>query len=283
MKLKLLLAAAIGILFAGSCRKDTPNNPLDDQAKIEVGSYLTLTETVNLNVDFADPASTAAIKVGSVGSSVDKIDMFVVEGSNLDASTWNMIKTVAYTGEGTELSATNAELKAVLGADLQPGVQYTIYNRITTKDGRTFDLTNAGLNVEAPDFNSAFEWTVSAVAPFTGNMAGNYKVIQDDWQDYSVGAVITGAVDDGPGANQITLHVYPSPAFGTPVNPIIVDIDQPTGVATVPAVVYGDYGVLISAEGGGYVFSATGTVDLTLRHFAGATEYGTYRLVIKKQ
>lgn len=285
MRYKLLLAAAIGILLAGSCKKDTTNNPLDDPDKIEVGAYLSITETVNLNMDFADAASTASIKVKSVGSPVDKIEMFVVEGATLDATAWNFIKEVSYTGEGTELSATNAELKTALGADLQPGVQYTIYNRVTTTDGRIFDLTNAGPNVEAPDFYPAFQWTVSAVAPYTGNMAGDYEVSVDGWADYAPGTILADAVEDGPGTNQITLHVYPNPDYGSPVNPIVVDIDPATGVATVPAVVYGDYGVLISAEGSGYVFSATGTVDLTLNHFVGTSDnsYGNYRLVIIKQ
>ena len=81
------------------------------------------------------------------------------------------------------------------------------------------------------------------------------------------------------------MHVYPNPAFGTAINPIIVDIDPATGVATVPAVLYGDYGPLISCEGGGYVFSATGTVDLTLNHFVDdpSNSYGLYRLKIIKQ
>lgn len=285
MKSKLILIAAIGmVLTVSSCQKDS-NNPLDDAGVVPVGSYLTLVESINQNVDFSDPASSVSIKVKGVGAAVDKVDMLVVEGATLDASLWKLIKTVSYTGEGTVLATTNGEISAALGADLQPGVQYTIYNRVTTVDGRVFDLVNAGPNVEAPDFASVFQWTVNAVAPYTGNMAGDYKVTVDTWVDYAVGTVLTGAVEDGPGANQITLHVYPNPDFGDPVDPIIVDIDPATGVATVPAVVYGDYGVLISCEGGGYVFSATGTVDLTLNHFQGTPDnsYGNYRLVIIKQ
>lgn len=285
MKSKLMFIAAIGMLFTiSSCEKDS-KNPLDDAGVVPLGSYLTLVESINQNVDFSDATSSVSIKVTGVGSPVDKIDMLVVEGATLDVSAWKLIKSISYTGEGTELSTTNGEISAALGVPLQPGVQYTIYNRVTTVDGRVFDLINAGPNVEAPDFASVFQWTVNAVAPYTGNMAGDYKVNVDAWVDYAVGTILTGAVIDGPGANQITLNVYPNPDFGSPLDPIIVDIDPATGVATVPAVLYGDYGVLISCEGGGYVFSATGTVDLTLNHFEGTPDnsYGNYRLVIVKQ
>jgi len=280
-----MFIAAIGMLFTiSSCEKDS-KNPLDDAGAVPLGSYLTLVESINQNVDFSDATSSVSIKVTGVGSPVDKIDMLVVEGATLDVSAWKLIKSISYTGEGTELSTTNGEISAALGVPLQPGVQYTIYNRVTTVDGRVFDLINAGPNVEAPDFASVFQWTVNAVAPYTGNMAGDYKVNVDGWVDYAVGTILTGAVIDGPGANQITLNVYPNPDFGSPLDPIIVDIDPATGVATVPAVLYGDYGVLISCEGGGYVFSATGTVDLTLNHFEGTPDnsYGNYRLVIVKQ
>ena len=280
-----MFIAAIGMLFTiSSCEKDS-KNPLDDAGVVPLGSYLTLVESINQNVDFSDATSSVSIKVTGVGSPVDKIDMLVVEGATLDVSAWKLIKSISYTGEGTELSTTNGEISAALGVPLQPGVQYTIYNRVTTVDGRVFDLINAGPNVEAPDFASVFQWTVNAVAPYTGNMAGDYKVNVDAWVDYAVGTILTGAVIDGPGANQITLNVYPNPDFGSPLDPIIVDIDPATGVATVPAVLYGDYGVLISCEGGGYVFSATGTVDLTLNHFEGTPDnsYGNYRLVIVKQ
>jgi hypothetical protein len=41
-------------------------------------------------------------------------------------------------------------------------------------------------------------------------------------------------------------------------------------------------GFLISCVGGGFVFSCTGTIDLTLEHFQAAGSYGLNRLVLKK-
>lgn len=287
MRLKLLFLATVGLIFSFSCKKDA-NNPAFDLSSIAVGSYISITETVNLNLDFAEPTSVVSIKVKSVGSPVDKIDMFVVEGANTDATTWKFIKTVAYAGEGTELAATNAEIKAALGEDIKPGAQYTIYDRVKTVDGRTFDMTNISDNESAADYFMALRWTINAVAPFTGNMSGDYLVVEDGW-DQLGGALVAGGVVDGPGANQITVTIYPNPDYGAIVyDPIIVDIEQATGVATVSPVHYADYGggYDMTCSGGGFVFSATGTVDLTLNHYIGDPETGSlgnYRLVAVKQ
>lgn len=291
MKFKPFVAAAIAVLFIGSCTKDS-KNPLFDNVFL-TGAYLTLESTTNVNFNTTDLSSAVGITVGSVGN-VDKVNLFVVDDASVD-QTWKLIKTIDYTGEGTVISATGQEIADALGysaADFLPGTTLTMYNQVVTPDGKTYDITNAGPNVEAPDFNSSFSWTVYVVCPFTGGMAGDYLVIEDGWADYSPGTIITNAVEDGPGPNQITLHVYPNPAFGDPINPIIVDIDPATGTAYVPPVAYGDYGVIISAQGAlsddyqaGYVFSCTGYISLTLNHFDGdpSNTYGNYTLVLQKQ
>lgn len=290
MKLKLFFLAVIAMLYSSSCIKD-PMNPIYDNANLAQGSYLSITETINLNLDFQLETSSVGLKVKSVGSPADKIEMYVVMGSSLDATTWKYIKTVTYSGEGTELSATNAEIEAALGEDIQPGAQYTIYDRVITTDGRTFDMTNISDAESAADYHMAMRWTINAVAPYTGNMAGDYEVLQDDWADYGEGDIIVGAVEDGPAENQITLHVYPNlGAYPDAIvyDPIVVDIDPESGVATVNDVHYGDYGggYDMSCAGDGYVFSATGTIDLTLNQYIGDPELGSqgsYRLVLQKQ
>ena len=170
-----------------------------------------------------------------------------------------------------------------------PGHSFTFYNQAVTDDGTTFDINNGGANVTAPDLNSTFSWQAFVRCPYTGGVAGDYMVLKDGWNDYGPGAVITGAVEEGPGANQITLHVYPNPDFGNPVNPIVVDINPATGAATVKPVVYGDYGSLVSAEttdAPSYVFSCVGYITLTLNHFIDDPDtgsQGTYTLILQKQ
>ncbi len=295
MKLKILVAATISMLFAGSCNKDS-RNPIFDN-KYLVGAYLTLDSTINVNFNTTDLSASVGIIVSSVGAPIDKVNLFVVDDAAAD-QTWKLVKTIDYTGDGTEISATGTEIGAALGytaADFLPGTTLTMFNQVVTTDGKIYDINNAGPDVNSPDFNSVFTWTVFIVCPFTGGMAGDYEVIQDDWADYAPGTIITDAVEDGPGANQITLHVYPNPVYGDPVNPIIVDIDPTTGSATVPQVVYGDYtccGYRAGCFGSGYVFSCTGYITLTLTHYQDTGDpvndpvenvFGDYVLILQKQ
>ena len=81
MKLRLFSVAAIALLFISSCKKDN-NNPLHNDGQVPFGSYLSITEIINQNVDFSDPASSVGIKVKQVGAPIDKIKMYVVEGTD---------------------------------------------------------------------------------------------------------------------------------------------------------------------------------------------------------
>ena len=77
-------------------------------------------------------------------------------------------------------------------------------------------------------------WAAIIVCPFTGSMAGNYRVIQDDWVDWSPGDIVQ--VTDGPGANQVNISkVWPNPANGSAVSPFVVSVDPATGAATIPS------------------------------------------------
>ncbi|MBS1609774.1 MAG: hypothetical protein JSS70_13640 [Bacteroidetes bacterium] len=130
----------------------------------------------------------------------------------------------------------------------------------------------------------ALNWDATAVCAYTGSAAGTYKVIQDDWQDRTPGDLVT--VTDA-GNNQIDLSaVWPNPAYGTSINPLLVDIDPETGAATVPNVEFGDYGTYIasSLSGSGFVFSCTGTITLTIEIDAsGYGNQGAKKLILQKQ
>jgi hypothetical protein len=284
-KISLLFIVAAMIGF--SCTKTDPNNPFSSYSNFTIGSYLTVAELGNTFLNTTDlPGSVVSIKVGSVGAEVAQVKLYVTNGNASDASTWVLLKTVDYTGEGTELSSNGQEIADALGITPQPGDSYTMIDQLIAKDGRTFDLTNISPAIEGiPEYNMAFRWTVSAVCPFdAAASAGDYMIIADGWADWSPGDIIPNAIEAGPGANQLTLHVYPSPYYGTPINPIIIDVDPATGAATVPDVLYGDYGYLAACSGSGLVFSCIGKIILTLDHHApGGSSYGVYTLEIQKQ
>lgn len=310
MRKLIFLFAIIGISISiSSCKKTDGVNPLADIKNLSVGAYLTFAEKTNLNLNYASIAtSVVSIKVSQYltpgtssngGGDIDKIKIYVVKGSNANPTSWKLVKTVPYTGASTVLSASGSEVASALGiapTDLNPGGVYTFYNQSITKDGRTFDISNVNSNLESnSNYNAAFRWQAFVVCPFVGPVGGNYKVIRDDWADWTAGDIVT--VKDA-GANQIDLSaVWPNPAYGTVVNPLIVNIDPASGTATVPKVNFGNYGggYNMTAIGSnsaaglaGYVFSCTGYITLTMNlkaDAAGGNGYnnGATTLILQKQ
>lgn len=309
MKKLLYFFAVIGITITlNSCKKTDGINPLADIKNLTTGSYLTLAEATNLNLNYSSIAtSTVSIKVSQYltpgqttngGGDVDKIKVYVVKGANADPASWKLVKTVTYNGPSTVLSATGAEVATALGttpANLSPGGVYTFYNQVLTKDGRTFDISNVNSALESlSTYNASFRWQAFVVCPFTGGMAGTYKVIRDDWADWTAGDLVQ--VKDGA-ANQIDLSlVWPNPAYGNLVKPLLVNIDPASGTAKVPKVNFGDYGsgynmTAVGSNSGdvaGYVFSCTGYITLTMNLKADATggngyNNGATTLILQKQ
>lgn len=290
---KIINFCLFGLIVLSSCKKSGEQNPLADVANLGVGSYITLASAGNANLSFNSPTSKVSIKVDQYAGSgeVDKIVLYVVEGSNSSPSAWKKIKTIPYTGPGTELSATSQEIATALGrtvASLTPGNFYTFYNQIITKDGRTFDLSNTlGALENNSNYNAVFRWQAYVTCPFMGPVGGSYKVIQDDWEDWVPGDVVQ--VVDGPGANQIDLSkIWPNPAYGSIVNKLLVNIDPATGTAKVPLVTFGSYSPLATAQGAGagdvagYVFSCTGFITLNMKVTYNGSSQGNLKLVLQK-
>jgi hypothetical protein len=283
--MKKLTIAFIGfallMVMAISCKKAAiqgdPNN-------FSTGSYLVLDSNINTNLDFSNPAATVSIKVSKNGSDIASINVYVATGSALDTTKWVLIKNVPFT-EGVVLSVTTAELAAALSPTIiGPGSQYVLQNQVITTDGRKFSVSNTPQNYTSlAGYNMALSWTATAVCAFTGNMAGTYQVIEDDWEDWSPGDLVQ--VTDGPGPNQINLSaVWPNPAYGSIINPLYADV-TPTGAATVPAIDLGDYGYVVSSvSGSGFVFSCTGLISLTIDLYAaGYGDQGPKKLILQKQ
>ncbi len=294
MRKILFVISTMGLIaYAVSCKKTEGVNPLADSNNLGKGAYITLAKTTNLNLNYASIASsTVSIAVDQYpnGNDVDKIKVYVVKGSNSDPAAWKLIKTVSYTGAGTVLSATGQEIATALGttpANLSPGNFYTLYNQIITKSGEIYDISNTYSLVEGnSNYNMAFRWTAYVVCPFVAPVGGTYTVIQDDWVDWSPGDAVP--VTDGPGANQVNLSgVWPNPAYGTVVSPLVVNVDPATGTATIPSgVTWGNYGSFTTVTGTGstgYVFSCTGRITLSIHFTAtGFGDQGFLKLILQK-
>jgi hypothetical protein len=276
----IIASLALGV----GCKK---GEVISDVKSLGVGSYVTLVKATNLRIDYANISNTAvSITVKELGSPVDKIKIYVTAGTTIDKTKWKAIKEVPYTGE-TVLTVKATEIATALGvtpASLEPGSSYTLYNELTTKDGRTFDLTNTpGTFAGNSNYNMALSWTAVVVCPFvqTG-FAGVFDVLEDGWEDYFPGDVVT--VKD-EGANKISFNY----ATGFNVKPIVIDVDPTSGAATVASVAYGSYsstGTIYTAKTSGasnYVFSCIGTITLRLNHTGGGSNFGDYTIRLKKK
>ncbi len=305
-KLLYILSVVCLITVTNSCKKTGGDiNPLSSYKNFGVGSYLVLDSSLGQNLNYAAlSTSTVGVIVHQYpnGEAITSITVFVVPGSSYDTTLWKKVKTVNYTSPQTTITVSGAELATALGgaSAIKPGTNYTFYNRITTKSGKTYDVNNTGNNsgsglVTGFYYHSAFTFSAYVVCPFVAPIAGTYQVIRDDWADWKPGDMVQ--VTDGPGPNEVNLsQVYPNPAYGSVVKPLVVDVDPASGTATVKKVNFGNYGggynmtaVGTGANGvAGYVFSCTGYITLTMELKAdgpGGNGYdnGPTKLILQKQ
>jgi len=284
--LSSVLMLAAGMVLLSSCEKlDVPQ----DVNTLGKGSYLTLTKANNLILDFSNLAgSKASIDAAQFGADQEKLTIYVAPGSpTQDRTQWKKIKEVLNDNNGNyALSVSGTEIQtAIAPAAISPGNQYTMYNVITTKDGRTFDYANTATSFSGISaYNMALAWSATVVCPFVGPIAGKYTVIQDDWVDWSPGAVVN--VADGAVPNTVDIsQVWPNPAFGTVVNKLTVIVDPATGAGTsTTGVVWGDYGGLASTGPGssGFVCSCTGMFTMSMHIVYGGADQGFFKLILKK-
>jgi len=289
MKKIFSIITTASILFLFGCKKGDINGAFESQS---TGSYVTKVAIGNKIINYASIGSAKVdVTVKEYGHPIDKIKIFVSQGAaTTNTSLWKAVKEVPYSGDNVKLEVTATEIATALGvpiANLAPGTSYTLYNQVKSKDGGTWDITNmASAFYGGPNYNMLMTWDATVICPFTGSMAGNYRVIQDDWVDWSPGDIVQ--VTDGPAANQVNLtKVWPNTAYGTPVNPFVVNVDPATGTATVTSgVTIGDYGsyTLVTGTGTtGYIFSCTGDIKLRVRLSAPPFgDQGFFNLVLKK-
>jgi hypothetical protein len=288
------------LLFSvSSCKKtDGQINPLSDPANNKIGAYLVLDRTINANLVY-ETAATG--KVGVVvheykgGDPIDHIDVYAAAGSSYDTTKWKLVKTVAYSGDSVEISATGAELAKALGvttASFKAGSQYSFYNRIFTKSGARYDVNSTGTNsgsgiLGGPTYNASFNFSAFIVCGYT-DMSGKYKVLKDEWEDSYPGDIVD--IKAGPTANTLDVSAVWPGGSGAVVNPLILTIDKATGAISLPSagITFEKYasGTTYAAKGGsGYAFACTGSITFKAALYAnGSTSsVGTYAFALQKQ
>jgi hypothetical protein len=294
MKRFIISVAGLSCLFMliHGCAKKTISG---DSANLKLGSYVTLDSTINGIMDISNANSAVSIMVGKyVGSPVASINIYLATGSNSEDTTgWKFIKTVTYS-TGVVLSVTTAELTKALGTNPTAGNKYTLQNQVVTTDGRRYGTNNTPDTYNSfPAYNMALTWYATAVCAFTGGMGGDYYITKDVWDDYADWApggipfLISGAVKDGPGTNQLSIWVYPSKyAGGTETGPMIVNVNPATGAATIVKSDLGNYGgassETVATGGSGFVFECAGVIDLKIALSYGGSPQGNFEMILKK-
>ena len=289
MRKKIIAFLSMTVLLLGvfySCKKSNINGDKND---LIPGSYLTLKAAGNSKLDWkVINTSTVTRTFGSFGLPVDKINLYVVKGSNLDPTTWKLIKSLAFT-DGIVVNVTGAEIATALGIPATSiNTDLTIYSEAVTKDGKKFSMANTPTNFQSfPAYNIAFIWSIQLinyVCPFVNtDFNATFGIQSDGWGDYNAGAPIT--VVAGPSATQLTMTLYPAPGVGTNRKNIILDVDPATDSVTVAKQVYGDYppgDLNLSVQGVGTVSICSGIISLTLHHTNAVNDYGTYKVTMKK-
>ena len=284
-----VLMLAAGMVLLNSCEKfDVPQ----DVNTLGKGSYVTLTKANNLILDFSNlSGSKASIDVKEFGAEQEKLTIFVAPGTpTQDKTKWKKIKEVPNTNGGIyNLSVSGTEIAtAIAPAVIAPGNQYTMYNVVTTKDGRTFDYANTATGFSGnPNYNMALSWSATVICPFIAPIGGKYIVVQDDWVDWSPGDEVD--VLDGPGANQVNISkVWPNPAYGSVINPLVINVKPATGEASIPSGLvwgnYGSYNASTLTPNTGFVFSCTGQIIMTIRvNASGFGDQGSLKLILRKK
>ena len=175
------------------------------------------------------------------------------------------------------MEVSNSEIATALGlppGGLSPGSVFNLYNEVVTKDGAKYSSVNTSPQdlENQVAFNAALQWTGTVVCPYNAaTVAGTYTIVRDDWADWQPGDQVE--VTTGPGANQLNLsQVWPNPAAGNIVTPLVISIDPATGVATTPSdLTFGDYGGfkgVTSTGSSGFVFSCLNKISLTIHVLA---------------
>lgn len=286
----VFIAVIAASLF--SCKKVETYGSFES---MQVGAYVTLVAKGNAILDYANLANTSAdITVREFGSPISSIIIYATEGAaNLNRTAWKKVKEVPLSGD-TKLVVSATELAAGLGiapTALKTGTQYTFYNQLILKDGRTFDPANTNSAFQGiADYNMAMTWSAIVVCPFnpTG-FPGSFTVLEDGWSDWSPGATVQVTAAN---STSITLQLYPNtaPAIGgINAKPITVTINPATGAASIAtAQSYGGYAgfdpdIKVKTVGtNNWVFSCTGTITLRLNH-TGTSNWGDYNIRLKKQ
>lgn len=282
-------------LFLFSCSEEDVKHDMADYTKGGYAKFQTEVKTIDYNggngaltyiaLDAnANAESYAIYKVSAK-----------ISGISLPAED---VTDIIYTSFPAQVSVSLNQLAGyfgLTGADLTYGDSFTIFARVTTKDGRVFNgeipstvpgvvpngnVTTGDLLNSTYGYNQAMQFGVTVACPSfsAAAMLGTYAATVDPFVAVPTGH--TFQCVQGANPNQLKFINWTDEGYD-----LIVDIDpasQSASVTRQAAWFHPTYGVA-SVAGSGLVFSCIGTLNLGLTHTVAAGSFGTYPITLVKQ
>lgn len=265
-----------GLLFTTSCKDESTLIINPNEVPKGVFLYLDVETPV---IDISDLAgSSFKGTVTAPSENVVSYDMSVCWVSNGVASDTVPLKN--YTSFPANVTVNATELAAALGVTTDQFLAGDAFNIISTATGLEGNIVSIdNLDQDAagnPGEKQAFNYTIFISCPFVASeAAGTYQWTEDPWGTWIDDGIFE--VVAGPGENQITcIDVFDHPNLDEPGTffDMIIDVDPLSGVATVEKQNTwhpGNWGIppgagwgLGTHDGGGFVFSCSGTISLIL-------------------
>jgi hypothetical protein len=288
MKKIIFSFVAIVSILGYSCRKE--DNPIlpELQGGIPVPKIVADANS-ELVIDVTkDPATFAGkFNVGLLypNDIPQKVDIVVIK--NGDKSTVKTVKADVTTLPAT-VEITGAELISLFGSPIELGDFFDIAADVTLTNGQKLLAFPAnGVQYAAGIAaipGSAPVLRYSAICKFDADeYAGDFVVVEDEWEDYPVGSTITLTKVD---------ETHLSFLYGADnAKPIVLTI-TPTNAVVVEKQVYGTYSW--GAQYGNFSVETIGNIDdavkpcdqtlsVLLKHTVSAGSFGEYRITLRKK
>jgi len=324
-KISVLVSALVALIWLSGCTKKTENDFDRFMSGLSTGSYLkgkasfdpgtntwTDQSVLGNTLDAGNLATTrVGVRVRSWGNDpVVTANVYVVRNTNANQTAWRFIKKYTIADGDTsyfDIYVSAQEIATALGLQLNvsagnfpPGSIFTCYIEAVTKSGKKYTINNSNFSGSGANFYySVFSFRGSVVCPFTpASMPGNYVVVTDQWEDWAPGDIIPNPITATTATSMTTFGIYPNMAYpgANSPQPVVINVNSSTGVATVTNQYYGKYSssptatqYAVSTVGtGNFIFSCTTPVVMTMllnHHVFGAptVSAGQYQLTLRKQ
>jgi len=229
---------------------------------------------------FAETSSEATVVKGST-SKVVTVSYTTLSDAKSDTEVKISVDASKSTAvEGTDFKIVSAT--ETLPAGQKVGtfkIQLFESGALETQKVITFKISSP--SVPSAIFNQTHELRYSLECPFNMSVfSGNYKVVADTWEDYSIGAQI--AVQQGPAANQFKILANTNPYISNGSTASMIVTVQNNGDVTVASnegFMYGGALGTVAVKGTGTVNFCTGDINISSLAFG---TYAGYKFVLSK-